>query len=377
MGKMLLIIVAASLIWMGFSSTAVRESLVEATTQTSHAYRQAKANNLAKSGVDYAMNQLALDSTWSGVQSKPFDNGTIDAYAASTSNLYPDRSGGSNDAKQITSIGAYEGVTDTIKVVVQFPPKLLPPPSFKYALASNAKLTVGGAALIHTENDDPINANIHTNSDLEVSGASTVRGYGSYSNSTNLSDSDASNYFKPYDTTTGQKLVQKVDGVEFPQYNLAKLEAEATVKYSGNQHFSGNLTMGSEENPAIYYIDGDLTISGNISGYGAFIVTGDIDITGSVTIDAITNNDLPNRLGLYAGDDMKIAGGSQVYAQLYVEDELKSTGTSDIYGLAVAKNGIKAGGDMTIHYKPMSDNVIPQTWHVERAGTPYIVSYYE
>ena len=374
---MLLIVVAASLIWMGFSSMGIRESLIESTRQSSFKYRMTKARNLAKSGVELAMSKLAIDDTWGGVQQKSFDSGYMDITSTTTYSLFADRNGSGAEGRQITSVGTFEGVSDTIKAVVHFKPELAPPPSFRYAVASHADLTVGGASLIHTENDDPINANIHTNGNLTVSGSGLIRGYGSYSGSCNLSEAEESKYFQPYKSVPGQGLADSVRGVEFPKYDLASLKAEADVILTGSQTLSGNITLGSESNPKVYYIDGDLKISGNIEGYGCFIVTGDIDVTGTVTIDAITNNDLPNRLGLYAGDDIKLAGNSQVYAQLYAEDELTTKGTTDVYGLAVAKGGVKAGGSMTVHYKPMSDNVIPRTWYVDENGEPFIVSYFE
>lgn len=372
---MILLFAAASVVFLGYTSLNIRRSVTDYVKATGEKYRETKASSLAESGVDYALNALAADTTWTGVQRKQLKDGVMDISAVTTNRLYPGGAATSETGKFITSIGTFEGVTDTIKFIVHFPPKFIPPPSFTPPLCAKGNLNLGGGMYVHTEHDKPVNANVHTNSDLEVKGG-YVKGYATYSGTSNLSEAEESTYFDPYNTIPGQSLARKIDPIEFPNYDVTALASEATVTLSGKQSFSGNTTLGTEDNPQVYFIDGDLDISGHISGYGCFIVTGSIDVTGNVTIDAVSgSSDNKNRLGLYAGTDVKVAGGAEVHAQMYADGYVRFQGNSELYGLAAASGGIKCGGTINVHYRPKSDNIIPENWYVERAGVPYIVSY--
>lgn len=51
--------------------------------------------------------------------------------------------------------------------------------------------------------------------------------------------------------------------------------------YDGDTHFAGGTEFGTESNPAITYIDGDVHLSGNGSGYGILVITGALRYTGA------------------------------------------------------------------------------------------------
>src|SRR5690606_39662278 len=99
---------------------------------------------------------------------------------------------------------------------------------------------------------------------------------------------------------------QKVDPLDIPSFNPDDYKDVATQVYNTNKTFSGNISLGTKENPEIIYVGGDLKITGNVSGYGVFIVKGNILINGNVTITSI--DPTGNNLGLYSKGDINVNG---------------------------------------------------------------------
>jgi len=60
------------------------------------------------------------------------------------------------------------------------------------------------------------------------------------------------------------------------------IHGQATDTY-GNDPSIGSLNLGSSGNPAINYVDGDLTLQGNHTGYGILVVTGTLHFGGNFT----------------------------------------------------------------------------------------------
>jgi hypothetical protein len=62
---------------------------------------------------------------------------------------------------------------------------------------------------------------------------------------------------------------------------IESLEGIADESYDGDTHFAGGTEFGTEDNPAITYIDGDVHLSGNGSGFGILVITGALRYTGA------------------------------------------------------------------------------------------------
>ncbi len=58
---------------------------------------------------------------------------------------------------------------------------------------------------------------------------------------------------------------------------VERAEAEADEVYYGETHFSGNQTFGSEDDPVIIVVNGELEITGNVEGWGILIVRGEME----------------------------------------------------------------------------------------------------
>ena len=62
---------------------------------------------------------------------------------------------------------------------------------------------------------------------------------------------------------------------------VESLTSLADDYYDGDTHFAGGTEFGTESNPTITYIDGDVHLSGNGSGYGILVITGALRYTGA------------------------------------------------------------------------------------------------
>lgn len=59
------------------------------------------------------------------------------------------------------------------------------------------------------------------------------------------------------------------------------------VTYQGDQRFSGNDSFGSRESPALMSVNGDVKITGTVSGYGILLVNGSLNVPGTLTWEGV------------------------------------------------------------------------------------------
>lgn len=375
MGKMLVLLVAVVTIVIGISTKDMFFSNTAMVNTSVEQYKRIQAKNIAKSGIEFAIKQLSADSLWNGVDYRGLDIGAVKIGVAKTNSRYPSAPSTGEKGYEITSIGMVDSTTAQIQAVVQFPPSLAPPPALDYALASDDDMYLSGSFMVGTEGDSSHNANIHTNKGINIDGSTLVKGYATYHTTATCKNPDK--YFDPYVPLPGKDYIEFHEKVPFPEYDIDVLKTYATITLEGNQKFTAGYSLGTEENPAIVFVNGDLELAGHFSGFGYFIVSGDVSITGNTYIDAEGDNALLNKVGIYAGHNMKFTGGFTCHAQIYAENNLDFYGNAEIHGLAVAKGTIGGLGNPTIRYKPSNDNLVPPSWYVASDGEPVVVSYYE
>ena len=66
--------------------------------------------------------------------------------------------------------------------------------------------------------------------------------------------------------------------------------SSADYVYNGPQNITGNLTWGTENNPAIVYLNattGDIKVAGNVSGWGILVCQGDLELAGTFTFHGL------------------------------------------------------------------------------------------
>ncbi len=123
-----------------------------------------------------------------------------------------------------------------------------------------------------------------------------------------------------------------------PQIDLQTLvddaRANADETYQGDQHFNGNTTMGSADDPVLVVVEGDVRLNGTVSGYGMLLVEGDISFaSGNFTWEGIVMG--------YGDDgiDVDFTGNAKLYGSMIVVPEtFGESDADDTVNFAVGGN---------------------------------------
>jgi hypothetical protein len=378
MGKMLIILVAGLTVVASLSRLQLSQSSSNASENASEDFEGTQARNLAMSGIDLAIARIAADSNWlTGYRNNSASSGTLNVAVEKTTAMYP---GGPNanlkSARLITSVGTVMGESRIVQAIVQIPSLNSLPAGLKYALYSQGDLELIGGQTIRDDNNPAWNANIHTNAALKLSGTNTVTGYGEYFSYIN--SNPAANLLPTFNPNvpTGGAVEYKTPMVPTPTIDPTKWASLATKKYNGSTTFSGNTVLGSKSNPEIIYVNGNLTLSGNVSGYGVLLVTGNVFLVGNTTVTGMDPSG--NNLGIICGGDAQVTGNVTVSGNFLTKGDFLSDGPVTIVGSVAANGriGVSVKGGLTLRYRPPMAGVMGRVWG-SMPGRPQVLSMYE
>lgn len=375
MGKMLLLLVLGMGLVASVAMMQLNRSTLNANDNAVEDYEINQARNLARSGIEYAVSRLAEDSTWtSGYSNESIADGALAVQVERTRAMYPGGpDAGLNNARLVTATGSILGEVFTIRAVVEIPADYVRPPGLGYGIFSDQSMDLSGNVSISDYNNPRLNSNVHTNQNLTFGGSTSVKGYGTYSVACPSGTGDAVKYFQP-NVDMGGEVVRQSAEVAVPEIDPTKWESIATRKFYSNTKINGHMALGTKDNPEIVFVRGDLDLNGQMTGYGVFLVTGDIKINGGATVTALDPSG--NNLGIVVGGNAQINGNSDIMATLLIKGDAKINGTTRIVGSIIAEGEIDFGGTADILYNPLLDNVAKKVWQAE-AGRPRVVSYYE
>lgn len=244
----------------------------------------------------------------------------------------------------------------------------------QYGLLSEGDMTLGGDTEVGVYADgaeqNRLNANMHTNANLDVRGtAASVKGYGTYVGSANVKH----DVFEPYDMEEGGDPVYQADSVDIPEMKIAEwvknLEevgrtvelVEGDMKINGSTDGTKDVNYnGTRENPKIYHVTGNLSVSGNVAlhGYTMFLVDGNIDLSGGAKLKSgnsgYTEGDESN-IAIYSNGGIDLGGSAEVWAQIFVKQTVASQkGDPHIYGNVATLGDISLNGNPQIFYREAS-----------------------
>ncbi len=340
-------------------------------------YDKTQARNLAASGIEIAIKELSLNKDWDGTEIN-LETGELNISVSSTESEYPSGPNmGLTDHYEILSVGIVDGSEVTIKSVVQVSGGGSGPPTFfSYALLSGGQATMNGNVHITDDGNPSWNSNFHTNSNLQINGTNTCSGFGSYSGSAHSNPPEnLTNTFNPNDNPSAGPTQFQAPVVDIPTFNASDYQSIATNTTVGNLIVTGNQTLGTEANPVIYYIEGDLILKANMTGYGIFIVTGNVICQENVTISSPSGTQ--NNLAIYANGDINLHDNVSVSAQLLSKSNINFGNNSTLHGLATAKGLFNFNGTVNVHYKPSGTALTDPLWESGGSSRAEMVSFYE
>ena len=375
MGRMLLLLVIGMGVIASITALQLNQTNLSTTDNASTDYELSQAKNLAASGVNHAMMQLAQDTAWmNGYQSNDIASGTLNVAIERTRSQYPGGPDvGLKNARLVTSTATVNGQTRTVRAVVEIPMVETVPPAFGYGLMSDKSFSMKGNVLIRDNFNPSWNANLHTNENLSFNGSNTVKGYGTYTGSVTASAADMAKTFVP-NVSVGGPVVYQHPRVEIPQIDPTRWESIATRKFYSSTKLSGNITLGTKERPEIIYVRGDLDFSGNVSGYGMFLVEGNLDLKGKSSITALDPNGI--NLGIVVTGNVRTVGTADVVGAILCGGDFDGRGNSKIIGSICAGGVIDNRGTVDVLYQPLTHDLSKWVWP-PKAERPRIVSYYE
>ena len=241
------------------------------------------------------------------------------------------------------------------------------PPFMRYAIMTDEDLNLNGNVLtdLYIDGDEAntLNANMHTNGSLSISGnALTVKGFGTYVQSATANPASAlTTAFQPYYNPTNDPVTKQVTAIDVPDFDITAFTSKVDVDQTsgGDVALSGTYDLGgTRENPYVWYVDGNMTASGgtNIKGYVMFVVSGDISMSGNVDASqgAYTGSDESN-VAFYAGGSVSLSGNAKVYGQIFSGGGLSFlNGTPRVYGSVATKGAVTLSGTPKIYYRVAS-----------------------
>ncbi len=395
MGRMLLILIMGGGMLFSLANLNINNSIVNMSTNTIQEYEKTQAKDFARSGIDIAIKNLTIDTTYTGDYNKALTNGSVTIIVENTtSQFYNGNNVSLVSARLITSIGFVGGQTDTIRTVIQLPTSSsnpVVPPFLNYAVAMGGNMTLNGNVSIRDNNNPQLNANIHTNSNFQMNGNNTITGFLTYSGTaTSNPSSRLKTNIVPNQNPQNLPSTSQAPNVNMPSFNPDNYKGQAGQTYSSNANLNGEITLGTKSNPEIIYVNGDLNLSGNttISGYGMFIVKGNILVNGNVTTNSSDDNEsednsssVNSSVGLYCTGDLNANGNVKLNAQIYTGGNVNLNGNVTLYGSVTASGVVNFNGNNKVYYIPSNAALTkpfwPQNNNSNNSTRPSVMSYLE
>jgi hypothetical protein len=274
--------------------------------------------------------------------------------------------------KSVGTVVSAEGDTASYTALAEFEQTssaIIPeeaPVFMRYALFSEEDLelkgNVLGDILVTGTARSMLNANMHTNGYLRISGNSiTVKGFGTYTKGATANPAKALlGSFEPNYNPANEPSAQQTAAVEAPDFDITAFLNNVVVdKTDADVVLTGTYDLGgTREDPYIWHITGNMTVLGNatISGYAMFLVENHIILSGNVLAGA-SGYDGPDEsnLALYAGGGINLGGNVEVYGQLFSQgDVVFAHGTPFVYGSITTRGMADVVGTPKIYYRTPS-----------------------
>ena len=239
------------------------------------------------------------------------------------------------------------------------------PPFFRYAVLTDGELKFeNGDIRVVVAPDGPAhaNANVHANKRLVVtSSEARVAGFGYYAG--DIDDRGHANTWLPAYNPTNAPVTQKVERIEVPAFT-AETYAHLQTKYSNDLKLSGHYTLGTRSHPEIWYVHGNVKIEGptTLSGYGVFIVRGNVEIEDHLTTDSDAGE---TTVAFYSQGNISVKSqGTSISAQLLSRGNVEIAHNATIYGSVTTTGHLDFKGDATIGYRETSCVLTEPIWPV-------------
>jgi hypothetical protein len=372
MGKAILIILLSSGLMFSIVSLNTNKILEQATSKAVDHHSQIRARNIANSMVGIALSKLSDDNDWRVTYniSKNLLDGEV-KYTVTDKNF------AGENLVQISAEATYFGTTKKVIAYTKPDESGSAPPFFDYAVLAGDKFVMNGQDNIVEDDGNPMwNASTHSNNETNFNGSNYLQeGFVTYTNGITADWGDVT--ITPNQNPEGEPVHFIAPKITIPNFSASSYKNDADDVYNGDKSFSGNITLGSKDNPKIIYVGGKLYIEGTVAGYGIFIVKDDIEIKGDLLLD--TPDPEGSKLALYTSKKVMINNkNTEVHAQILAMGEVTLNEENiDFHGSITSKKDVIFNGlDVNFYYKPVSSSLINPFWKVPTGGGRLAILYY-
>ena len=234
-----------------------------------------------------------------------------------------------------------------------------PPDFMRGLLRSNRVLYDGGNMSVLSE-DSSVNADVYTNEYFSPRNTSNIPGF-LYHAGTMTTDQQVRNQaiFQPNDNPDGLYSTQSIDPFVIPRFEPADYLDKATRVTPSQLTLENTVALGTQDNPAVWYVDGNLTVGSSrvvLEGYGIFIVNGSLNVTNQFEVR--DSSPQGNSVAFYVRDDININNEVDLAGQFFANGTINLSARSTITGSLTA-GGIQFGRTTALRYRS------PRSWQTE------------
>lgn len=241
------------------------------------------------------------------------------------------------------------------------------PPSHQYAMFADGDLAIQGNAST-VSLDTTQNANVHTNGALTLDGTGSrekVTGFATYVDAFSGDESTVEPNWNPEE----EDPVRQGDPISAEQLDVSEYQSQADTVL-GPTVWSGALTTLSlsldPSDPEIWYVDGDLKLSGDVKvgGYGIILVSGDVRSTGGGSLSYLSG--VPTDLTIGVGGSLTLSGTTDLEANLFTNGGATVKGSPTLTGSVITAGELNADqqstGTPTVRYRPPNAQLEKFLW---------------
>lgn len=333
-----------------------------------------QAKELAVSGVEFAVRKLEEQPAWAST-STPEQITMPGVLIEATPTTWQDAVGPvqkRNNACFIVARSSVEDASARVEAVIERPGVPTLPHALRYALVSGDDLVLNDNMTIRDATGRRRNANIHTNGNLAIRRSTLVQGFGTYSSTLTEEKVSARAVFRP-NVNRGGIGVFRHPIIHLPDADPARWEQLATRVYASSTTLTGDLNIGTEQQPGIWLIKGHLNLKASVRGTGIILVEGDLRLYGGNAASVIRNED--EHLCIVAAGNVFAENAKQT-ASIVAGGSVYSSGNVFLYGSLLAHGAVRSSGTLDIYYRPLPAAVASLIWSKE-IQPPRIAMYFE
>jgi len=362
---------------------------------------QLEARESSQSAFELVKRQLYKTANWADIDSLSIDTTSFRSSEFSVESPSYSISVPGDKEDLVFTITGKNGPAEH-KIVANYSKKRIPvtelPAALNYTLLADKDINIRDRSGTYGDSLST-NSNVHSNGDMTLDGDLTymeVEGFGTHSGS--FSGSNA--YLDPNDTNGGSPVNFQAPQIDIPTLDIDAIRSVATAITTGNvdilgsgevdmSNFMGVTGYGTEQNPFIWLIEGDVYINAWVKfiGHSIIVSSGTIEIHDCGKVSCTTSfppesgvaletrnwtqTNLPNgnQLAMYAKDSFIMSDYAVAVAQIYAENDISFSGAQQNYanviGSVISKGDVEITNKFQTWYWPMSMNLISPPWETE------------